>query len=232
MEKIVKEDIKNPDKNYAKLLKILGESSEARFWYDHAIQNHGPHARILEFGAGAGNLAIPLARAGLQVTAVEADPNSARNMRESAPANLHVIQGMVEGLQLNGKYDLVLAKSMLLFLPRIDVKGFFNSATKHLSPEGVFFAEVLDEKWLKESAFLDNGRQRITAEKDEKSGLWIFNALYRTGENENYRLVERFNVISDKDMGKLSESYGLQLDSNSEIKLNPITKILAFKPKK
>lgn len=229
MEKIVNEDIRNPDKDYAKLLKVLGESSEAQFWYGHALENYGPSARILEFGAGAGNLAIPLARAGLRVTAVEADSNSVQYIKEADTANLNVIHGMVEDLELDTKYDLILAKSMLLCMPRVNINRFFNSAAKHLSSKGTFFAEVLDEKWLNEEAFFDNGRQCITAQKDKESGLWIFSAIYRTGDDESYRLVERFNVVSDRNMEKLSKKCGFHLDSDANIKLNPITKLLAFR---
>lgn len=232
MAKEVKEDITRPDEEYAWLLKVLGESNEAGFWHDYVVRRYGPHARVLEFGAGAGNLAIPLARTGIHVTAVEIDPYSARNMQDNAPANLEVITGRVENLNLAGKYEVILSKSCLLFMPRTDVAGFFASAARHLSPSGVFFAEVPDEKWMREEGSMDNGMQVVFAKHDAATGLWSLDATYRVGKNGDYRMVESYALLSDGVIDAAARPHGLHLDVNENIKLCPITKFLSFRPGK
>lgn len=228
MVKTVKEDIENPDAEYAHLLKVLGESSETRFWYDFLINRYGTSASMMEFGAGAGNLSIPLARAGINVAAVEIDPHSVQNLKDSAPDNLEVVSDRVEAIDLARDFDLVLSKSCLLFMPRTDIRGFFNSAAKHLKPSSLFLAEVPDESWLKEKAFLDNGRQQVVARYDQGTDLWSMEAIYKTGEGTSYKLTEVYNIIDDERINEIAQEHCLRLSPENEVKLNPITKYLAF----
>ena len=231
MVKSVVEDIETPNKEYANLLKILGESTETRFWDDFIKQTHGTSAKMLEFGAGSGNLAIPLANAGITVSAVEIDPYSAQHIIDQAPSNLDVIVSKVEDTNLAEKFDLVLSKSCIMYIPRTNTKGFFNSAARHLSHNGVFMVEVPDIKWLKGDAFLKNDKQTVTASFEKETGLWSIAAVYRTASNqsETYQLTESYNMISDEEVDKIAREQGLKLISSNAAKLNPITKYLAFK---
>lgn len=230
MVKAVVEDIETPNEEYANLLKILGESTEKRFWYDFIEQRYSTSAKMLEFGAGSGNLAIPLAQAGIAVSAVEIDPYSAQHIINQAPSNLDVIISKVEDIDLEEKFNLVLSKSCLMYIPRTNAKGFFNSAARHLSDDGVFMVEVPDIEWLEGDAFLENDKQTVTASFDEETGLWSIDAVYRatSDQTDTHQLTETYNMMSDEEVDQISREQGLKLVSSNAAKLNPITKYLAF----
>jgi hypothetical protein len=68
------------------------------------------NARILEFGAGWGNVTLALATMGLDVTVVEAEPDFAKliELRTAHLNNVHIVTGDMLEFQPDGRYDGVL----------------------------------------------------------------------------------------------------------------------------
>jgi 23S rRNA (uracil1939-C5)-methyltransferase len=68
--------------------------------------------RTLDLYAGAGNFALPVARRGGEVVAVEGDPGSfadlRRNARENALANVVAVSARVEAYRSSGRFDAVI----------------------------------------------------------------------------------------------------------------------------
>jgi SAM-dependent methyltransferase len=86
----------------------------------HALYRHAPHAdSFVEFGSGWGNLAIPLARAGMNVTAIDIDSGFLARMNSEALALGLCIDSIQSDFMdaarvLNGRqYDCVIFCSSL-----------------------------------------------------------------------------------------------------------------------
>lgn len=115
----------------------------------HAISRYSPNANtFIEFGSGWGNLAIPLARAGMEVTAIDIDPGFLNRMNSEALA----LGVKIESIQsdflnavniLNGRrFDCVIFCSSLHHC--LDFMELLASIRDHvLNPGGAifFFAE-------------------------------------------------------------------------------------------
>jgi SAM-dependent methyltransferase len=102
---------------------------------------------VLEYGAGTGRIALALARAGVDVTAVERSrPMIAafrRHLsREPAEVRLRVriVPGDMRHSRLRRRFPLVIAvfNTVLHLTDRQDVESFFASVKRHLAPGGRF----------------------------------------------------------------------------------------------
>ena len=98
-----------------------------------------PGARVLELGAGSGRIAVPLARRGCRVTAVDASAAMlAVGERRMAEAGVSVVRGDMRCLQLGESFDLVLfgLSTFQHLLRRQDQLAALRTAGHHLSPGG------------------------------------------------------------------------------------------------
>lgn len=112
----------------------------------------GQGGRVLELGAGTGRLAVPLAAAGLAVTALDASPAMIERLRERDPDGaVGVVLGdMVDDLPA-GPFDVVLAAYNTFFnlLTAERQRAAFAGVATRLSPSGGAFvieAFVPDEE--------------------------------------------------------------------------------------
>jgi len=84
-----------------------------------------PGIKVLDVACGSGNLAIPAARLGADVTGMDLAPEmveQARRYAESEGLNAHFDEGDAEALQYNdGEFDLVMTMFGAMFAPRPDV---------------------------------------------------------------------------------------------------------------
>lgn len=93
----------------------------------------GAEGRILEVGAGTGRVAIPLARAGHDVTALDLDPDLLAAL--AARADLPTVLADATGFTLPGDFDLITVPMQTIQLLD-DRDGFFASARRALRPGG------------------------------------------------------------------------------------------------
>ena len=110
------------------------------FWLVLAEREAGP---VVEWGAGTGRLAVPLAAAGHDVTAVELSGEMAEPGKEKGKAVEWVV-GDIRGAKLGRRYGLAVCafNSFLCLLGLDDALAFLRNAREHLSPGGLLGIEV------------------------------------------------------------------------------------------
>lgn len=114
--------------------------------YDHALwlTLAGREAgTVVEWGAGTGRIAIPLARAGHDVTAVEVSGEMAARGRETCSAVEWAV-GDMRNVKLGRRYGLGVCafNSFLCLLSVEDALAFLRNAREHLEPGGLLGIEV------------------------------------------------------------------------------------------
>jgi SAM-dependent methyltransferase len=110
------------------------------FWLALAEREGGP---VVEWGAGTGRLAAPLASAGLDVTAVEISQNMVEKGRENGGA-VEWVRGDMRYVDLGGRYGLAVCafNSFLCLLSVDDALAFLRNVREHLEPNGLLGIEV------------------------------------------------------------------------------------------
>ena len=114
--------------------------SDLPFWLALAGREAGP---IIEWGAGTGRIAVPLAAAGHDVTAVEISGGMAERGREKS-RSIEWIVGDMRDVRPVRCYGLaVCAFNSFLCLRSIDdALAFLRNAHEHLAPDGLLGIEV------------------------------------------------------------------------------------------
>lgn len=117
-----------------------------------AARDDGP---ILELAVGSGRLAVPLARAGYDVTGVDLDPAMLARARAAADRagattarRLHLVEGDARTMRLPGAGGFALAyvplNSLFLMGTRVDQAAVLATLAVHLAPGGAAVVDV----WL------------------------------------------------------------------------------------
>jgi trans-aconitate methyltransferase len=101
---------------------------------------------VLYLGIGAGRLAVPLSRSGVQLVGVDSHPGMLQLLRQRLPEN-EVVQSRIETLSLKRRFELVIAPSNILFtVERL------RAAAAHLAPGGLLALELANPHWLRAGA--------------------------------------------------------------------------------
>jgi len=96
------------------------------------------NGEALELGAGVGHGVVHLIGKGLAVTAVDAEPDAIRILRERAPAAT-IVKGRFEEIDLPvDRYAVVVAGFSLFFLTADELKAFWPRIVGAMKPGGVF----------------------------------------------------------------------------------------------
>jgi SAM-dependent methyltransferase len=98
---------------------------------------------IVEWGAGTGRLAVPLAEAGFDVTAVELSGWMVERGREKSEV-VEWVHGDMRSAELGRRYALAICafNSFLCLLSVDDALAFLRNAREHLEPGGMLGIEV------------------------------------------------------------------------------------------
>lgn len=102
--------------------------------------------RVLELGAGTGRVSIPLAQKGLEVHAIEIDPDMIAQLRRKQGADqVHVHAGDMADVDVEGDFDLIFAVFGTFFaLPsQQEQLRCLRNATAHLARDGRLAVEAL-----------------------------------------------------------------------------------------
>jgi SAM-dependent methyltransferase len=110
------------------------------FWLALAEREGGP---VVEWGAGTGRIATPLARAGSDVTAVELSENMIEVGRKKG-VPVEWVHGDMRTVKLGRRYGLAVCafNSFLCLLSPDDALAFLHNAREHLQPGGLLGIEV------------------------------------------------------------------------------------------
>jgi SAM-dependent methyltransferase len=136
-------------------LDLVDDPGDLDLYLALAGRTGGP---ILELAAGSGRVALPLARAGYEVTAIDIDPamlaRTRRKLEEIAKTEpgvadrIHLVEGDLVGLELPGSPRFGLAvfalNSILLLDSRDKQRAALETMARHLAPGGLAVVDV----WL------------------------------------------------------------------------------------
>ncbi len=113
---------------------------DVAFWLSLAEREGGP---IVEWGAGTGRLAIPLAGAGFEVTGVELSETMVEKGRQKG-GTVEWICGDMRSAKLGRRYALAVCafNSFLCLLGVDDALAFLRNGREHLEPGGLLGIEV------------------------------------------------------------------------------------------
>ena len=114
-----------------------GIDDDGRFFLDLA-QKCGP--RVLDLGCGTGRLAIPLCRAGKNVTGLDAMPSMIDHARRKAQGlSIRWVDGDFRDFDLGDNYDLAIscAHAFQGLLTEADQQRYFACVQRHLVPGGI-----------------------------------------------------------------------------------------------
>jgi SAM-dependent methyltransferase len=136
---------------------------------------------VLEYGAGAGRVTLPLARAGAEVLAVDRSGAMRRRLKERLAAappkvaeRVTVRAGDMRSFQSGRRFSLVLATfNVVAHLPeRTDVARWLSRVREQLAPGG----QLLFDVPLPEAEELDadpDERHPLPRFKHPRTGVWI-----------------------------------------------------------
>ncbi len=133
----VRDDPQQPDPGFAELYAGLPEAESAEPWLGWAQAAGGP---VLYLGIGAGRVAAPLLRAGVELVGVDSHPG----MLELAAARLpgvELLRARIEELDLGRRFALVMAPSNILF----DTARLAGAARHSWARVGL---ELINPHWL------------------------------------------------------------------------------------
>ncbi len=133
------DDPAHPDPGFADLYAALPEADDLWPWLDWCA---GARPPVLYLGIGAGRIAAPLVRAGIELVGVDAHPGMLAHARRRLPGvELH--ETLIEKLRLRRRFDLVIGPSSIL---EHDVN--LASAARHLRRGGRIGMELMNPRWV------------------------------------------------------------------------------------
>jgi hypothetical protein len=162
----VRDDPDHPDPGFAELYEALPLATRLEPWLSLARAARPP---VLYLGIGAGRLAVPLAREGVELVGVDSHPGMLAVLERRLP-KVRTVNARVEDLSLEERFDLVIAPSHLL---SDDVR--LRRAAGLLTAEGKLALELMNPHWLTETGaptvrVLELERDRALIEVDYATG--------------------------------------------------------------
>lgn len=106
------------------------------------------HGRVLDFGCGLGNLAITVARRGLDVVAVDASEAAIARIREVASTEHLRIEAQcaeIGSYAIPRQFDTIVAIGLLMFFPRETALGLLSQIQAHVIDGGTAIVNTLIE---------------------------------------------------------------------------------------
>jgi SAM-dependent methyltransferase len=119
-------------------------TADLAFWEELAGRERGP---ILDVGAGTGRVALRLARAGFDVTALDREPELLAALRDRADVPVATVLADARDFALDRRFGLIIVPMQTIQL--LDERaGFFAAARRHLADGGLLaiaISEALED---------------------------------------------------------------------------------------
>lgn len=125
-----------------------GRVEDVRYYVDLARERGGP---VLEYGCGNGRIAIPIARAGVEVVGVDLSAEMLADLRarlreepSAAQRLLAVRRGDMRRARLRRRFPLIFCpfNAFLHLYTRRDVEQFLARVLEHLAPRGELVFDI------------------------------------------------------------------------------------------
>ncbi len=218
---------------------LLEDPGDVDLYLALASRTGGP---ILEMAAGSGRVAVPLAKAGYDVTLVDIDPSmlaragaAADRLGPKVRARLDLQEQDLLGLSLPGgarfRLAILALNSLLLLGSRQMQKQALETMARHLVPGGLAVVDV----WLPSAEELARYDGRVSLEyvrTDPETGLIVtktaaaqfepatgdvhLTVVYEEGEQggttRRWLREDRLKLLNADDLRSLAESAGLVVE--------------------
>jgi SAM-dependent methyltransferase len=139
--------------------------------------------RVLDLGCGTGRIADPLAQAGHAVVAVDESAEMLAEVRFAQP-----VRARIETLDLDERFDLVLALSHLVNSPEVARTAVLETCSRHLATDGLVVLQRHDPSRRLEASQLEAriGDVRVLLVDVDDSAWPTVHAttVYRLGDDE------------------------------------------------
>lgn len=134
---LVRDDPEHPDPGFADLYASLPDAADLEPWLGWCRRAAPP---VLYLGVGTGRLAVPLARAGVELVGVDAHPGMLQRLAARLP-EIELVEKRIEQLRMGRRCELVIAPAGVLAEPRQ-----LAAAAAHSSRLVAF--ELVNPHWL------------------------------------------------------------------------------------
>lgn len=232
----------SPGDAFARLydLDLVEDPGDLDLYLALAARTGGP---ILELGCGTGRVAVPLAAAGHQVTAVDIDPAMLERARRRAAAAGAAIGGRIEFVEADmlgmdlpsaGSFRLAIIalNSLFLLATRAAQREAFATMARHVASGGLAVVDI----WLPDADDLARFDGRLileyerrdpesnalvtkiaAAQHDAASGIVNLTSIYEEGDQgaSPARFVRRdaLRLVSADELRDFAESAGLEVET-------------------
>jgi len=172
-------------------------------WIDSRIRHHaGGNVRLLDVGCGAGLASEALAKAGHDVTGVDASAPAIEAARAHASVAIDYRVGTAEAmLQAGQRFTAITALEIIEHVP--DQPGFMRTLARLLEPDGMLFVSTLN-RTLRSLAVAKIGAEYIAR-------------LLPAGTHDWRRFVK------PEELAAMARAAGLRLHSVSGMVFDPAT---------
>jgi SAM-dependent methyltransferase len=220
-------------------LDLVEDPGDLDLYLALASRTGGP---VLEIAAGSGRVAVPLAKAGYEVTLVDIDAamlaRAQRAATEAGPAvrsRLELVEADLVGLSLPGgarfRLAILALNSILLLDTRDSQQAAVEAMARHLEPGGIAVVDV----WLPSAEELAHYDGRLSLEyvrSDPETGLTVtksaaaqyepatghvnLTVMYDEGEQggaaRRWLREDRLTLLNAGDLCSIAESAGLDVE--------------------
>ncbi|MDA2953243.1 MAG: class I SAM-dependent methyltransferase [Actinomycetota bacterium] len=170
---------------------------DAGFWEAHAARLGGP---VIDLGAAAGRTAIPIALLGIDVIAVDSDPEMLEVLWEraegtQAAARVTLVEGLMQDAALPTGAALVIVpmNTLQVLVDPVDRAQCFAHVAASLRPGGEFIFDLaipdLDAIEWAIGDTISTGRSRDPATGDVLVHTAVFDSLDRTSHTLDFRVI-------------------------------------------
>jgi len=193
-----------------------GYDADLELWRTLGREAGGP---VLDVGAGTGRVALRLAAAGMEVTALDRDPELLDVLAARARAAglaIETVCADAEGFELPSRYALIAVPMQTLqLLPGEAARdGFFASARRALRPGGLVAAAIADEL----EPFEDHAALPAP-DVGEADGLRYLSQPVAVRERPGAVRIERIRQVLAPDGSRTSEDDVIELRAVSAAEL-------------
>ena len=173
-------------------------TADIQFYIEFSSKIDGP---VLECACGTGRLAIPLARAGADVTGLDQSKEMlnvfrARLRKQNAVTRkrVHLVKGDMRNFSLGKKFGMAFVgfASFLHLLTVKDEEDCLKSVLKHLRPSGIFIVDVFNPD-------LSRPQQLVRLDKVRQHGrgtILRFNEQEMDFENQLINATNIYDFVS------------------------------------